>query len=108
MHGSDEKFTIQLYLEHLSVIENIHCLGVGGKFTHTHTRTHAHTHTHYVSSCCAGVYRIRLVQGWICWRTLVTMVMKYQVINKEGSLLSGKLSAFQGRLSFMELNYTSC
>jgi hypothetical protein len=98
MHGSDEKFTIKFYLEHLSGIENIHCLGVGEKFTHTHR---------HISSCCAGVYRIRLVQGWICWRTLVNMVTKYQVINKEGSLLSGKLSAFQGRSSFMELNYTT-
>jgi hypothetical protein len=70
---------------------------------YTHTHTHTHTHT-----SCAGVCRIRLVQGWICWRTVVTMVTKYQVINKERSLLSGKISAFQGRLSFMELNYTSC
>jgi len=62
----------------------------------------------YISSCCPGVFRIRLVQGWICWRTLVTMVTKYQVMNKEGILLPGKLSASQGRLSFMELIYTAC
>jgi hypothetical protein len=32
MHGSDEKFTTQFYLEHLSGVGNIHCLGVGEKF----------------------------------------------------------------------------
>jgi hypothetical protein len=31
MHGRDEKFTTQFYLEHLSGIENMHCLGVGEK-----------------------------------------------------------------------------
>jgi len=61
----------------------------------------------YKSNCCAGVHRI-LVQGWICWRTLVTVVTKYHVMNKEGSLRSGKLCASQGKLGFMELIYTAC
>lgn len=62
----------------------------------------------YISNSCACVYRIRLVQGWTCWRILVTTVTKYQVMNNEGSLLSRKLSASQGRLSFVELIYTAC
>ena len=37
----------------------------------------------------------------------MTVVTKYQVMDKEGSLLSGKLSASQGRLSFMELICTA-
>ena len=40
MHGSDEKFTTQLYLEHLSGIENIHCLGVGEKFMDIYIYNH--------------------------------------------------------------------
>jgi len=31
MHGSDEKFTTQFYLEHLRGIGNLHSLGVGEK-----------------------------------------------------------------------------